>query len=481
MSKLSRSLRTSFSLTDSRKLLANLPSVERMLVLWEKEGLKNFPRWVVAELIRTEIGQVREKVKRGKLSRVPDEGELLALVSDKLSKLFSPSLRRVINGTGIILHTGLGRAPFPHAVQESLVSLINSYTNLELDIESGRRGERIRHVKKLLCLLTGAEAAAVVNNNAAAVLLTLNTLSKRKEVIVSRGQLIEIGGSFRLPDVMAQSGAKMVEVGTTNRTRLSDYENAIGPRTRAILRVHPSNYRILGFTQEVPLEELVSLGEKYQLPIIDDLGSGVLVDLRKYGLPYEPVVSESIRKGAAVVCFSGDKVLGGPQAGILVGKKIYLDRIKKNSLMRALRCGKLTYAVLEAVLKLYFDEKKLVSNHPVFRMLTESAEDIGQRAKYLVESLKLKIKIDKLIIKVEDSEAETGGGALPLEKIPSKAVSIKPKRISVDRLAKAMRLNEPPIIGYVKDDKFYLNMRTVRNDEVGLIKEAIEKIFLDGG
>ena len=342
-------------------------------------------------------------------------------VERQLADQFAPNLRRVVNATGVILHTNLGRAPLPDVAVKHIADIAGSYSNLELDLETGQRGSRTTLVEKLLCELTGAEAAAIANNNAAAVLLTLNTLAGGKEAIVSRGQLVEIGGSFRIPDIMARSGAQMVEVGTTNRTHLSDYEAALTENTGVMLAVHPSNYKVMGFTAEVALEDMVALGRQRGVPVAHDLGGGVLVNLRDYGLPYEPLVSDSISAGADVVMFSGDKVLGGPQCGIIVGKQNVVEQIRKNPLMRALRCGKLTYAALEATLKLFLNPEVLTREHPTLRMLTEPVTTLEQRGRRLLQMIG---ELEGFTCELVDSHAQTGSGALPLENIPSVAVAI---------------------------------------------------------
>jgi L-seryl-tRNA(Ser) seleniumtransferase len=371
----------------------------------------------------------------------------------------------------VILHTGLGRAVLSPASQTLAQEIITGYCNLEIDLESGERGDRNLHVERTLCQLTGAEAACVVNNNAAAVLLVLNTMAFRHEVIISRGQLVEIGGAFRMPEVIRKSGAKMVEVGTTNKTKISDYADAITPRTAALLAVHTSNYRVVGFTHEARLDELVKLGRRHDLPIVHDLGGGVLLDLRKYGLPYEPVVSESIRAGASVVTFSGDKVLGGPQCGLIAGGKKWIAKIKKNPLMRALRCDKVTLALLESTLRLFLQPEKLMQSHPVWRMLTEKPEAMQARAlrlqQALVESCGAAIDII-----VRASEAEAGSGALPIAKIPSFAVGLRSKMHSAAELAKGFRLAAIPVLGYLRDDYFWLDARTIRDEEISLVAQV---------
>jgi len=345
---------------------------------------------------------------------------------------------------------------------EHIAEIATGYSNLEYDLEAGKRGERYAHFEELLCKITGAEAAMAVNNNAAAVMLILSSLGKGGEVIVSRGELVEIGGKFRIPDVMEQSGATLVEVGTTNKTHYADYENAITENTAALLKVHTSNYRIVGFTETVGIDKLVELSEKYEIPIVEDLGSGVLLDLSKYGITYEPTVQDSIRAGADVVSFSGDKLLGGPQAGIIVGKKKYIDKMKKNQLTRALRIDKFTAATLEVVLKEYLSEARAIANIPVLQMITKSKEDLLKEARKLKRYLTA-LKLDAELA-IENCESQIGGGSLPLERLASYAVTIKPNKITTAELENRMRFLPVPIIPRVINDKIYLDVRTLCMD-----------------
>jgi L-seryl-tRNA(Sec) selenium transferase len=392
---------------------------------------------------------------------------LVSRVEKTVTDMHTPNMRMVVNGTGTILHTNLGRAPISEEHMKKVISLVSGYSNLEYNLDAGKRGERYSHFEKLLCRLTGAEAAMAVNNNASSVLLILSSLAKGGEVIVSRGELIEIGGKFRIPDVMEQSGASLVEVGTTNKTHYDDYEDAVTEETKALLKVHTSNYRIVGFTDSVGIDELIPLAREKGIPVIEDLGSGVLIDLAKYGLAHEPTVQESIAKGADVVCFSGDKLLGGPQAGIIIGKKKYIDKMKKNQLTRALRIDKFTAATLELVLQEYLSEEKAVQNIPVLRMLSESQESVAGRAHRLCGILKER----KLPVKTEvkPCESQIGGGSLPLERIPSTAVTIRPEEISVNELEERMRRLPIPIIPRTVNDEILLDMRTVSEQEINVI------------
>lgn len=455
--------------------LSVLPSVEALLTTPEAQSLSErcSGEWVKSSA-RAAIEELRSEIRSGEVicsDRAGAVSTCLALMRESVEGRLRPSLRRVINATGIVLHTGLGRAPLPRAALRQVLEVGGGYCNLELDLENGDRGDRTSHVERLLCDLSGAEAAAVVNNNAAAVLLCLNTLAFGKEAVVSRGQLIEIGGSFRIPDVMARSGAQMVEVGTTNRTHLRDYEEAVGERTGVLLSVHPSNFRVRGFTSEVGLEDLAALGRRTGVAVVHDLGGGAIVDLRSYGLPYEPLVGDSVRAGVDVVTFSGDKVLGGPQAGVVVGRRKPVEAMRRNPLMRALRCDKLTYAALEATLRLHLNPRRLVREHPTLRMLTDTPGTLRRRARRILKGLGgLE---DRLAIQVEDSTGYAGSGTLPLEEIPSVAVFLQPKEASATGLARRLRTGEPPVVGYVREGRVCLDVRTVRDDEVGRLVEGV--------
>ena len=443
---------------------------------------EDYPRPFVINTTREELQKLRERIL------LADEQELKTidinpnLLSEKIANRirfqFKPSVAPAINAAGIILHTALGRAPLCQEAQDAIASAIKNYCTLAIDRKTGKRGDRYAHVEELLCHLTGAEAALVVNNNAGATMLVLNTMAFGREVVISRGQLIEIGGSFRIPDVMKRSGATMVEVGTTNKTHLWDYERAINENTAMLLRVHTSNYQIVGFTSEVPLKALVDLGHEHNLPVIDDIGSGCLIDFTKYDLPPEPMVQDSIKAGADIVTFSGDKILGGPQSGIIVGKKKYIDPIKKNPLTRALRCDKLTYAALEATLKLYLDEEHLQERHPVLRLLTIPTRRLANRARTFRRHLK-DILENKCEIKAIDGFSQLGSGSLPAQYIPTKLISLKPQNMSAESLAAKLRDFEPPIFARINNDEVLLDLRTIREDETKVVEEAIKEIFSD--
>jgi L-seryl-tRNA(Ser) seleniumtransferase len=385
-------------------------------------------------------------------------------------------LRRVVNATGVILHTNLGRAPLcPEALQR-ILEVGRGYSNLEFDLDKGERGQRYDHVSRLICALTHAQDTLIVNNNAAAVLLVLNTLSEGKETIVSRGELIEIGGEFRIPEIMRKSAARLREVGTTNRTRLSDYEKAINKETGLILKVHTSNFRIVGFTEEADIETLVALGQKRRIPVMDDLGSGCLINLDNYGLEHEPTIREVLATGVDVVTFSGDKLLGGPQAGIIVGKKEILEKIKKNPLNRALRIDKFTLAALEATLMHYLDPVNATEKLRSLKALTEPVAAVKKRARKLINKLQ-KSNLDSLEFFLRDDFAAAGGGSLPTQKIPTVLVGIKNKNMTASRMEESLRKLDVPIIVRVDKNEIFIDLRTVAEDEFGFIVEGLRQIL----
>lgn len=383
--------------------------------------------------------------------------------------------RRVINATGVILHTNLGRAPLPEEAVFRAASLMTGYGNLEYDVEKGLRGERYAHFEELICRITGAEAAVAVNNNAAAVLLMISALAGGREIIVSRGEQVEIGGKFRIPDIIAQSGALRVEVGTTNKTRITDYEEAIGENTAALLKVHTSNFRIVGFTESVGCGELAALGRKYDIPVLEDLGSGVLVDLSKYGIKKEPTVAESLASGVDLVSFSGDKLLGGPQAGIIVGKKKWIDLCRKHPLTRAVRIDKFTVAMLENIFRLYQDPEQAVKRIPVLSMLTEKQEKLRERAGR-IKALLAEVP-ETYCLEIVNCESPVGGGALPGETLPGAGLAIKTDR-NLNQLEQALRLGEVPLIPRITEDVLLLDMRTVRDDEVEEAASILKRVLV---
>lgn len=443
-------------------LYRRIPKVD---VLLEDEKIRELTEQysydTVLEAVREELDKLRALIGtcEDEAEGIREIEQLSVRIQEAVKVMHTPNMRTVINGTGTILHTNLGRAPIGERHMRHIADIAMNYSNLEYNLEAGARGERYSHFEKLLCKITGAEAAMAVNNNAAAVMLILSTMGKGKEVIVSRGELVEIGGKFRIPDVMEQSGATLVEVGTTNKTHHTDYENAITEETAALLKVHTSNYRIVGFTDNVSIAELVPLGKEREIPVIEDLGSGVLIDLSKYGLTYEPTVQDSVRNGADVVCFSGDKLLGGPQAGIIVGKKKYIDQMKKNQLTRALRIDKFTAATLEVVLQEYLSEEKAIQNIPALHMITKEIEEITRDAQEL-EALLQQAELPAQI-QMEPCESQIGGGSLPLERIPSMAVTIHPEKITTAELELRLRHMSIPMIVRTMNDKIVIDVRTV--------------------
>lgn len=463
---------------DKNNFYRSIPKVD---ILLEDERIQEaasvYDRDTVMDAIREQTELVRTRIREcDDEERIRDSiDNLIPDIIKRVKKMHTPDMRPVINATGTILHTNLGRAPISREHMARIAEVACGYSNLEYDLEAGKRGERYSHFEKLLCKITGAEAAMAVNNNASAVMLILSSMAKGGEVIVSRGELVEIGGKFRIPDVMEQSGARLVEVGTTNKTHYADYAEAVSEETKALLKVHTSNYRIVGFTETVGIDDLIPLGQEYGLPIIEDLGSGVLIDLSKYGLTYEPTVQDSIRKGADVVCFSGDKLLGGPQAGIIVGKKKYIDMMKKNQLTRALRIDKFTATALELVLQEYLSEENAVKKIPVLRMITRSLEDVEKAARRLKRMLERKgLKAD---ISLQKCESQIGGGSLPLERIPSMAVGIRPKELSVTELETEMRHLDIPIIPRTVNDMILMDVRTIDEERMRIVADELAQII----
>jgi L-seryl-tRNA(Ser) seleniumtransferase len=466
--------------SEQQNLLKQLPAVERLLELAEADPFfSDIPRSVRLRAIRMAIDAARQSILNpsdmASGSRLTDES-LMEQVKDHARVLTRFNLRRTINGTGIIIHTNLGRSILAKSVMDHLCTTACCYSNLEFDLAKGKRGSRYSAVEDILCEISGSESAMVVNNNAAAVLLCLDTSAREKEVIVSRGELIEIGGSFRIPDVMTRSGAILKEVGTTNRTHLRDYESAIREQTGLLLKVHTSNYRIMGFTSGVSLTDMVSLGRRHDIPVMEDLGSGTFIDFSAYGLVHEPTVQESVSSGADLVTFSGDKLLGGPQAGIILGKKHLIDQIKQNPLIRALRIDKMTLAALEGTLRLYRNPEKAVETIPTLRMLTQPVEQISERAENLF-SLLSRIPDSRIDIRVMDIFSQAGGGSLPLLNIPSVGIGLAITGLSAAGIERFMRHQSIPIIGRIEADRFILDIRTLMDDEYPIIDSAVTDLL----
>jgi L-seryl-tRNA(Ser) seleniumtransferase len=448
--------------------LRRLPSVDKVISDERIKQLRvHFPHDLIVNLVRQCIDEARLSITHG--HSAPSLDKIVDSIQSELQALEQLSLRPVINAGGIILHTNLGRAPLSKEARTAMETVAAGYCNLEFDLDSGTRGSRDVHIEKLLCQLTGAEAALVVNNNASAVLLALTALAKKKEVIVSRGQAVEIGCGFRIPDVMRQSGAKLVEVGTTNCTYIYDYEQAISARTAALLRIHASNFRVEGFTNAVTIEEMVALGKKHDIPVLDDLGSGCLLDTTAFGLAAEPMVQQSVSLGVELACFSGDKLLGGPQAGIIVGKKALVDKLRRHALARAVRIDKIRLAGLAATLVHYL-KGEAVEKIPVWRMIAMPLDELERRARLWAKTI-------GDLARVIEGETMVGGGSLPGSTLPTRLVAIDGKtggRNKVLSLARKLRHNVPPVIGRISDDVLLLDPRTVLGEEDDIVLQALK-------
>ena len=457
-------------------IFRNIPSVNELLESPQlKKIVERVNHKVVADGVRTFIDDLKETISSATDEiEIPSPNELADKIADWLHIEQREYLRPVINGTGIILHTGLGRAPLAKSAIEATTAIARGYASVEVNLADGGRGQRVKAVESLLCELTGAEAAVVVNNNAAATMIALATVATGKEVIVSRGQLIEIGGSYRLPDVMECSGCKLKEVGTTNKTHAADYSSAISEQTGAILKVHPSNFEVVGFTKTVSTKELVKIAHANDLPMIDDVGSGALIDFAKFGLSDEPVVSDSIKDGADIVLFSGDKLIGGPQCGIIIGKRKYIEQVLKNSLMRAMRVDKMTLAALAATLRLYRDPETVEQEVPILRMLSMPEANLKLRAQKVVDQIQNQSWLESC--EVVESQSMLGGGSLPTQKIPTWCVALKPGESSVNRIASRLRSSNPAVIGRVQKDTLFIDMRTVFPDQDMILVELLEAL-----
>ena len=463
-------------------LFRHIPSVDRFLQeLEENESLAALPRQLLKDLLAEFLDLCREEIRAGVIT---DEGQLafdvLASRAGAYARTRSrPHFRRVINATGVVIHTNLGRSILAEDAVAAVAEGCRHYSNLEMDLATGQRGSRYSHVEKLLCRLTGAEAGLVVNNNAAAVLLVLDTLAKGREVVVSRGQLVEIGGSFRIPEVMKKSGAVLREVGATNRTHLRDYEDAIGEDTAMLMKVHTSNYRIIGFHKEVELPELVALGRERGLPVFEDLGSGNLFDFSPYGLMPEPTVQQVLKSGVDVVTFSGDKLLGGPQAGVIVGRAEHIARIKKNQLNRALRIDKMTLAALEATLRLYLDPELARRKVPTLAMITAGLDELKARAGRLRRRLSRDLA-GLAEVHVKPGFSRVGGGSFPEQDLSTRLVAVKPLAVDVEALRQGLLATDNPVVGRVEDGAFCLDPRTLMDGEFALVAGAVRTV-LDAG
>ncbi|WP_018248845.1 L-seryl-tRNA(Sec) selenium transferase [Orenia marismortui] len=466
-----------------RSYLREIPAVNDLLAEdLGQELIAEYGHQLLVEEIRSLLGRLRKKILDASLAEL--EAKLIDLRKSKILKEVREELRvqkssklmPVINATGVVIHTNLGRSLLSQSAQVALEQVSKNYSTLEVDRVSGERGSRYEVVEGILKELTGAEAALVVNNNAAAVLLILSTLAKDKEVIISRGQLVEIGGSFRIPAVMEQSGAELKEVGCTNKVHLTDYQEAIREETALILKVHTSNYKVVGFTKEASLKELVNLAHHYDLPVIEDLGSGSLVDLRPWGLSYEPTVQESIAAGVDILSFSGDKLLGGPQAGIIVGKKKYIDQMKEHQLNRALRVDKFTLAALEATLAEYRNLAGVQQRIPTLKMLTISLEELKAKAEDLLLLLRNQLSSD-FKVELRRGNSQVGGGAYPTERLETYVIDLSSEKYSVQDLAQSLRLNNPPIFTRIYQDALIFDLRTIQEEDFEQIAKAFEEIL----
>ena len=463
---------------ERQEMLRKIPKVDELLTLAEETGRMAamtdiIPPAAVRDAIRDELEALRGNILAGDLTELPEKKAILDAACTRAYGEQRSSLRRVVNGTGVVLHTNLGRSLLSWQAVSAVEEVARNYSTLEYDVDSGSRGSRHDHIDNLLASVTGAEAAMVVNNNAAAVLLILSAMGKGGEVITSRGELVEIGGSFRIPEIMTQCGCTLREVGTTNKTHLFDYEDAIGPETRALLRVHTSNYRIVGFSERPGLAELVELGRKHGLPVIEDLGSGSLVDLTAFGIHGEPTVQQSVKAGVDVISFSGDKLLGGPQAGLILGKRAYIEKLKRHPLARALRVDKMTIAALRETLYAYQDPAWAKCNIPVLRMLGASGEELRGRA----EKLRLALEGFGCAARVVETEGQVGGGSCPTQRLKSWAVAVDPGKLTADQLAEALRRPYPHIIGRISQGQYLLDVRTLTDDDFSVIARRLGEVF----
>ena len=457
----------------SKQLLSQIPAINKILLLDEVKSLiQEYSEVAVKSAIKNYIDEIKQEILNEELHEVPSLENIVEVVTQIVKSEDKNSLRRVINATGTILHTNLGRSLLSQKIKENIESVAFNYSNLEFDIDNKKRGSRYVHLIDIIKKLTGAEDVLVVNNNAAAVLLTLNTLVKDKEIVVSRGELVEIGGAFRIPEIIKLSGGTPVEVGTTNKTHLKDYENAITDNTGALLKVHTSNYKIVGFTKEVSNEEISYLARENELVSINDLGSGQFVDFSRFGLPYEPTVKEVLDSGIDIVTFSGDKLLGGPQAGIIVGKKEYIEQMKKNQLTRALRVDKMTLAALEATLKLYIDEKEALEHIPTLHMISLSKERLLGKA----DVFKTRLSDLDFKITIAEDKAEVGGGSYPASYLDSVVVKLEHPRLGATDIERRLLEVEIPIITRIKDNELIFDMRTLRTREFDLVKQALIEV-----
>lgn len=464
---------------NDQTLLRHLPAVDTITHCVRERGYA-LPDAYLTAVVRSVIAAFRQELLKDGQAGIADadglQEQVIARVDARCEARLAQAVRPVINATGIVLHTGLGRAPLSPAAREAVTRGAHGYTNLEFDLPRGSRGQRNDHIEDLLCALTGAESALMVNNNAAAVFLALNTLAGRREAVISRGQLVEIGGSFRIPDIMASSGATMVEVGTTNRTHLRDYERAITDATGVIMVAHPSNYRITGFTTTPEISDLVTVAHQRDLPVLFDLGSGALFPLDRYGLPPEPLVSEMLDTGVDAVTFSGDKLIGGPQAGFICGNAEFVNRMKSNPLTRVLRCDKLTYAAMEATLASYINPDRLPDTNTTYHLLARSSEELAQLGQRVLDDLGEEL-VASLGLELTEAETEAGSGSLPTESIAGMALVVTARGWPTDRIMRWMRTEpDTPVVGYITNDRCHFNLRSVLEDQLPALAAAFRHL-----
>ncbi len=463
----------------AKELLRQIPGVDVLLQMDAvQNALSRHPRKLVLDAIREELEETRNKILQAPESFSGLDPQALARsIELRADRRAAFTLRPVVNATGIIIHTNLGRSILSEGAISGIQTICGGYSNLEYDLQAGGRGSRHVHAESILRELTGAEAALVVNNNAGAVFLILNTLAKGREVVVSRGQLVEIGGSFRIPDVMSSSGAILREVGTTNRTHLKDYTSAITDRTALLMKIHTSNYRIIGFTKEVPLDEMVLLGRERGLPVVADLGSGCFIDLAQFGLHGETTVQETVNSGADLISFSGDKLLGGPQAGIIIGRKDLIQACRENPITRALRVGKMTLTALETTLRLYRDERQAIAQIPTLKMIAASADELNSRATELAGSIQMADPNASLRVELRSSFSQVGGGSLPAQDLPTFIVTVQSDNFSPNQIEKFLCGNDPPIIGRIEADRFIMDLRTLMPPQLQIIAQAFRHML----
>ena len=456
-----------------KHLLSKIPAINKILMTEEvKQLLEEYPEVFVKDIVKKETENIKSEILNNSLNEVPSMEKIIEKINHSVKKNYKYSLRRVINATGTILHTNLGRSILSESIKENLIDTAFNYSNLEFNLAEKQRGSRYVHLIDIIKRLTGAEDVLVVNNNAAAVMLTLSTLAKDKEIVVSRGELVEIGGAFRIPEIIKLSGGTIQEVGTTNKTHLKDYVNAINENTGILLKVHTSNYKIVGFTKEVTYKELADLAHEKGLVAVNDLGSGQFVDFTSYGLTYEPTVKEVLDSGIDVVTFSGDKLLGGPQAGIIVGKKKYIEAMKKNQLTRALRVDKMTIAALEATFRLYLDEEKALKEIPTLNMISMSMEELKEKAEKFAE----KVKETAFTSEIMEDKAEIGGGSYPGVYLDSVSVKLTHNTRTATEIEGILLEADIPIITRIKENSIIFDMRTLREQEFNLVVESLKKI-----